>query len=62
MTIRSFSRLFKMQNNICFRMNVSKTCGPFRNHIYMFHVLRGDILKLQEVMTEKFTENRSILQ
>lgn len=30
-------------------MSVSKTCGPFRNHIYMFHVLRGDILKLQEV-------------
>lgn len=24
-------------------------CGPFRGHVYMFHVLRGDILKLQEV-------------
>lgn len=32
-----------------FRMNVSKMCGPFRGHVYMFHVLRGDILKLQEV-------------
>ncbi|XP_055296530.1 transmembrane channel-like protein 7 [Sitodiplosis mosellana] len=30
------------------QMNVSKMCGPFRNHVYMFHVLRGDILKMQE--------------
>lgn len=42
-----------------YRMNVSKACGPFRNHIYMFHVLRGDILKLQEVIFErkKFMKN-----
>lgn len=38
---------------LSYRMNVSKSCGPFRNHIYMFHVLRGDILKLQEVNFER---------
>lgn len=38
-----------LTKSLLFRMSVSKTCGPFRNHIYMFHVLRGDILKLQEV-------------
>lgn len=30
------------------RVHVSDICGPFRNHELMFHVLRGDILKLQE--------------
>lgn len=46
------------------RMNVSKACGPFRNHIYMFHVLRGDILKLQEVNfeEEKFMKKISICE
>lgn len=57
MKIESFSTLnhfFQIFNflHLLFRMNVSKTCGPFRNHIYMFHVLRGDILKLQEVFSQ----------
>lgn len=44
-------------NLFFFRMNVSKMCGPFRGHVYMFHVLRGDILKLQEVSLKNSTSS-----
>lgn len=35
-----------------FRINVSKECGPFNKHQLIFYVIRGDILKLQEVFAE----------